>query len=209
MSFTVYRSSAGSGKTFTLVLEYLKLVLENPDNYRHILALTFTNKAANEMKDRVLQYLDLLSSEDNNAINNKRSQLLSLLSASTGLTPEVIVNKSRDILVRILHNFSDFSITTIDSFNHRIVRTFAYDLFLSSDFDVELDQKVLIDQAIDELMTLIGTDKAITESLVRYSLSQSELDKNWNISKNLKTIAQILFQEESRKQVAALSHIRH
>ncbi len=209
MSFTVYRSSAGSGKTFTLVVEYLKLVLRNPENYRHILALTFTNKAANEMKERVLSYLDLLSADAGEPGNSRRDQLLGMLADSTGLAPSQIVSKARDIMVRILHNFSDFSITTIDSFNHRIVRTFAYDLFLSSDFDVELDQKILIDQAIDELMEQIGTDKAVTQSLIRYSLIQSELDKNWNIEKNLKTIAGLLFREDSRKQVAALSHIPH
>jgi len=205
MPFTVYRSSAGSGKTFTLVLEYLQLVLKWPDNYRHILALTFTNKAANEMKDRVLQYLDLLAGDGEGRDVAKREQILKLLSDSTGLSHNQIKIRANDVLLRILHNFSDFSIATIDSFNHRIVRTFAYDLFLSSDFEIELEQSVLIDQAIDELMSLIGINEELTRVLIQYSLGQSELDKSWNIEKSLKETANMLFKEDGRKKIAGLS----
>ena len=116
MSFTVYRSSAGSGKTYTLVKEYLKIALgtEAPDTYRSILAITFTNKAANEMKERVLSALQDLYSEEE-PTGSSRFLVLDIRKES-GLDPEVIRKRSKRVLAHLLHHYSDFAISTIDKF---------------------------------------------------------------------------------------------
>src|SRR5690349_20530114 len=113
----VYRSSAGSGKTYMLVLEYLKLVLSNPKEFRHIRAVTFTNKAAEEMKSSVISALQELSEEKNQTLYQ---QLRKVLSGSVDIKANAAL-----CLTLILHNYSDFSVTTIDSFFFRIIRSVA------------------------------------------------------------------------------------
>jgi len=138
MSFSVFKSSAGSGKTYTLVKEYLGLVLVNPSQFKSILAITFTNKAAAEMKQRVLQTLRLLANYQDitPAERKKTAHLLNDLIDKTGLTEVDIFSNAALTLSLILHNFSNFAVGTIDSFVHRIVRTFAHDLRLPLNFNV-------------------------------------------------------------------------
>ena len=132
--FKIYKSSAGSGKTFTLVKEYLKLALQSPSEltFKRILATTFTNKAANEMKSRVLEALAFLS--DPNPITTKHDVLKNVLLEELSFTPIQLQQKSLNVLRAILHNYADFGIGTIDRFTHRIVRTFARDLNLPVNF---------------------------------------------------------------------------
>src|SRR6056297_2636267 len=105
----IYKASAGSGITFQLVAEYLKLLLKNPFSYRHILAVTFTNKATNEMKSRVLGQLNKLAHEES-------SDYILLLQNETGLSETIIRKQSKQVLKNILHDYNRFSISTIDSF---------------------------------------------------------------------------------------------
>ena len=134
MSFTVYKSSAGSGKTFTLVKEYLKIILRKPADFRSILAITFTNKAANEMKDRVISNLKELASETPHPDSKVIKYLLPDLMKETALSALEIQQNAKKSLALILHHYSDFAISTIDSFVHKIVKTFAYDLKLPVEF---------------------------------------------------------------------------
>ena len=142
---TVYRASAGAGKTFTLVKHYLEMAFDatGTDSLRrrfgHILAITFTNKSANEMKERILEELDriIIGTSDYKGFDPMKA---------------FIVKQS------ILHNYSDFSVCTIDSFMHRIVRTFAHDLHLPLNFDVQIDNEDIINHAVDSLMAHIGTE---------------------------------------------------
>ncbi|MFL5754489.1 MAG: UvrD-helicase domain-containing protein, partial [Bacteroidia bacterium] len=135
-NFVIYRSSAGSGKTFTLVKEYLKLALGNMSSntlyFKSILAVTFTNKAAGEMKERVLRALKELS---RNELSGGTSTLQSLLLQELNLDAAELQRRASVLLHEILHNYSDFSISTIDSFVHRVIRTFAYDLKLPVNFN--------------------------------------------------------------------------
>src|ERR1041384_1621611 len=137
MNFTVYKSSAGSGKTFTLVKEYLRLALADeadpPQRYREILAITFTNKAAAEMKDRIIRALEDI------AQNGTSSAMGETLMKEMNVDQLSLVTRARDVLQAILHNYTDFAIGTIDSFTHRIVRAFAHDLHLPVNFEVETD----------------------------------------------------------------------
>ncbi|MCX6271640.1 MAG: UvrD-helicase domain-containing protein [Bacteroidetes bacterium] len=204
MPFIIYRSSAGSGKTFTLVKEYLKIVLVNPAEFRHILALTFTNKAAQEMKDRVLLYLRQLCDKGVKGDKGDKGDkgpidgLLRMLVEETGLDERVIIQRAKKVLELILHQYSDFAITTIDSFMHRVIRIFAHDLHLPLDFEVELDADLLISQAVNNLIRQVGTQPGVTRTLVDFILYKTENEEGWNIEKDLESITRQLFQESGQ-----------
>lgn len=195
MNFTVYRSSAGSGKTFTLVKEYLKIALadehENPFRFKKILAITFTNKAAQEMKDRVIRALKELSAP----AAGELSPLAKILTLELGLDAAKLAIRAENLLRAILHNYSDFAIGTIDSFTHRIVRSFAYDLGLPVNFEVETEKDELLQKAVDKLMSMIGTDPGITNTLIRFSEEKTDAEKGWQIESELKSTAEFLLQE--------------
>lgn len=183
MNFTVYKSSAGSGKTFTLVKSYLKIALADEENppvkYRGILAVTFTNKAAAEMKERILTALAEL------AQGKTETSLAVLLSEEMQLAPALLASRAGRLLKAILHNYGDFAVGTIDSFVHRIVRTFAHDLDLPVNFEIEMDADVLLREAVDLLMARIGTDEALTEFLVQFAESKADDERNWHFEKEL------------------------
>ncbi|MDZ7741255.1 MAG: UvrD-helicase domain-containing protein [Bacteroidota bacterium] len=207
MSLTVYKSSAGSGKTFTLVREYLKLVIADPSSFRHILGVTFTNKAANEMKQRVIDYLDMLAEHDKHKGKFPLNILLPDLTAASALSEAEVADRARKVLGSILHNYSEFAIGTIDSFVHRIVRTFAHDLFLPMNFEVELDEDELVSRAVDLLISTIGTDEKLTAILVDFTLAKVEQEKNWHIDKDLRSFAKSLLKEGSQLHVDRLKNL--
>lgn len=192
----IFNASAGSGKTYTLVQEYLRIVLHssNPHKFKHILAMTFTNKAANEMKERILEGLIRLSKPE----HEKNEQDLAFLTATSKnlkIAPKVIEKRATDIRNNILHNYGAFSVMTIDKFTHKIIRTFAKDLNLSIDFDVELDVKKLRKQITDMLFDQIGRNKDLTKLMLHYAESNLEEDKSWNFSKQLFDFSNEIFQE--------------
>ena len=198
-SFLVYRSSAGSGKTYTLVKEYMKIVLQNPQSVRNILAITFTNAAAAEMKQRIIKALsDLadLSGKSSKQYPKDSVQLLQNLAAEIPLSPSEIINRSQMVLSLILHNYGDFSISTIDSFVHRIIRSFAFDLKLPLNFDVELDQDQLLMQAVDLLVSKAGTEKELTGLLVDYIQSRTDEEKSHFIEYDIRKMAKTLMDEK-------------
>lgn len=181
-NFIVYKSSAGSGKTFTLVKEYLKLALADPHNlskaYKGILAITFTNKAASEMKWRIIKALKEISSGSNAMISE-------LISSELKISESELKRRAEIVLTDILHNYSDFSIGTIDSFTHRIIRTFALDLKLPINFQIETDSDAVFKKVISTLINNLGKDKLITNYLVQFSLAQIEDNKNWDPEQTL------------------------
>jgi len=140
--FKVYNASAGSGKTFTLVKEYLKILFSTSSNYqfKHILAVTFTNKAVGEMKARILETLEQFSKLKLEKTETKPSMFLAI-AEELKMEHQTIRAKSITILNTIMHNYAAFDISTIDGFNHRLIRTFAHDLKLPLNFEVELDTK--------------------------------------------------------------------
>ncbi len=189
-SFQVYNASAGSGKTFTLVKEYLKILLQSTDDYlfQKILAITFTNKAAGEMKERVLSSLLAFS-------NESRGDMLDMMVADTGLEILVIQNRSKRILQSILQNYAAFQIKTIDSFTNKLIKSFAYDLGMSLDFEVELDVDSVFEEVIDIVISKIGVDKELTNILVTFAKQKTLEDKSWDISRELKDISKLLLSE--------------
>ncbi len=193
-NFKIYSASAGSGKTYTLTKAYLKLLLGNdsPTKFRQILAITFTNKAVAEMKTRILESLYSFSIADNGL---KPISLFVEICEELSLSAEQLQKKSKLVLKRILHNYSFFEISTIDKFNHKIIKTFARDLQLSQNFEVELDTESLLEEAVGQLLERAGNDKELTEVLIAFSLEKIDDDKSWDIAYDLLEIGKLLFQE--------------
>lgn len=207
MNFTVYKSSAGSGKTFTLVKEYLKIVLRSAGSFRHILAITFTNKAANEMKERVLNSLRELAEPEKYPSSKTVKTLLPLLCKEAGLDAETLQKNAASTLTNILHNYSDFAICTIDSFVHRIIRTFAHDLHINMNFEVEMDTDKLIVNAVDMLISRVGQEEKLTEILVNFLESKTDSEQSWQIDRDLQNFAHSLLREDGLKYVEKLRQL--
>jgi len=199
--FKIYNASAGAGKTYTLVKEYLSILLSNPNSFsfESILAITFTNKAANEMKERILQQLVNFSKE--NYAENK--DLLNL-SSELNLSAETIHKRSHEILIKILHNYSRFSISTIDKFNLRLMKSFAQDLGLSSNFNVEMDLDKLLEESVNQLFSKIGEDELLTSVLIEIALDNLNENKSWDISRELIQNAKTLYSDTHLTRLAAL-----
>lgn len=216
-NFTIYKSSAGSGKTFTLVKEYLALALndaaEMPQAYRHILAVTFTNKAASEMKERIIKSLKELAEPDYSKVSVGTQNLLvelkkqESLNAQGNLDDATLRKRSQRVLTAILHNYSDFAIGTIDSFVHRVVRTFAFDLRIPLSFEIEMDDDKLLTQTIDLLLAEIGNNDKLTKALVEYTESKTDDEKSWHIEKDLKDFAKNLLNEDGAVHIEKLKHL--
>ncbi|MEI6124059.1 MAG: UvrD-helicase domain-containing protein [Bacteroidota bacterium] len=212
-NFIVYKASAGSGKTYTLVKEYLKIVLSNPEKYRRVLAVTFTNKAAYEMKNRIINYLLQLSGinnlEDQSAkesIKNKYADLIKSLCEETRLKENELSDRADIVLKKILHNYSDFAICTIDSFVQRIIRTFAFDMKIPQNFEVELDSKNVLSQAVVVLLSFATKGDGLTDLLVEFIKKKISEGRNWDIEKDLKMFAEELLKEDTQKFISFIEH---
>ncbi len=185
----VIRASAGSGKTYTLAGEYLRLLFTESDYFRHILAVTFTNKATNEMKSRIIGELDLLA-------RNRESKQMQALMASTGLSEIQLRSKASVILKKLLHRYSDFSVSTIDSFFQRIIRSFTRELGLQGTYSIELDTETLLTAVIDQLLIEAGNDRSLLSWLGDYAESLIERGENWNLRKSMRSLGKEIFREE-------------
>lgn len=187
-SLIIYKASAGSGKTFNLVIEYIALLLKNPLLYQHILAVTFTNKATAEMKHRIMSVLYDLK---NGLETNYYQELLN----RTNLSKATIVKNANIALTAILHDYSHFSIETIDSFFQRVLRNMTRELGIGSSYNLILDDEDIIDIAIERIIENMSED---TDLKNWYSITlQENIDngKNWNIEKLLKDFAKNLNKE--------------
>ncbi len=202
-TFTIYNASAGSGKTFTLVKDYLVLLLNSSrdDAYKNILAITFTNKAVGEMKSRVILGLSSLA-EEKTPTNTE--SLLKLLMEETSLEKSEIQNRSKKILKNILHNYAAFDISTIDRFTHKIIRTFAKDLGIPANFEVELNLDLILQEAVDRVINRAGEEKELTKVLLKFTLDKTDDDKSWDISRDLFSFSKLLIRESQQQYVQQL-----
>ena len=185
---TVYKASAGSGKTFRLVVEYLKLILDNPFNYRHILAVTFTNKATNEMKSRILKELNLIA-------NGKKSATIEVLKKETNKSEQFIRERAHQVLKNILHDYNRFSINTIDSFTQKVIKSFNRELGISPNFTVELDTDMILEEAVARLFANIGNNKNLLHWLQEYSRERIEENHSQRLDADIKKLGAELFKE--------------
>ena len=205
-NFTVYKSSAGSGKTYTLVKEYLNLILKSkrPDRYKHILAITFTNKAANEMKERVMSALHKLSIDSYN--DDYDPKFFSDIQQYVDIDGDTLRERAGKVLDSILHNYADLSISTIDKFVHKVLRSFARDLRLSVDFEVELDEGNVLQQVVDLLISKIGSEDSITDLLLEFAEHKIEEDKSWQIDQSLMDTVWTITKEGSNDHLERLKN---
>ncbi len=180
---SIYKSSAGSGKTYTLVRAYLTLVLARPHMIRHTLAITFTNKAAAEMKSRIIDALVSIS-------ENKPSSLATELQT---LLPDVdLPSQAALALSFIIHEYPSFHIATIDSFFHQVVRAFAREMHLPVNFEIELDSDTVSDFVIDALFQELESNPQLAHWLTQFAISNIENDRSWHIDHSLAAFARQL-----------------
>ena len=199
----VYSASAGAGKTFRLAVEYGAAALARPDDpgaFRRILGLTFTNKAAHEMKDRVLRTLQKAVELDDPFADPIAKEIALLLD----IDEAELRRRAAAVLSEMLHDYGAVSLGTLDQFTHRLVRTFAIELGLPSQFEVELDDDYLLDLAVYELMSDLGTDSALTQLVLDFARANLEDDKQADVFEALKAMAKHLSKEASTDAVAAL-----
>ena len=201
--YNIYNASAGSGKTFNLVKEYLKILLtsDSLDSYKKILSITFTNKAVNEMKGRIIEGLNDLTKLDSAAEINP---LLELIKKETGLSNEQIQLRSISILKSILINYASFEVSTIDKFTQKIIRNFAYEIKLPVNYEVEIKAQDLLEEATTKLISQAGKDKELTRVLINFSFEKSANDKSWDIEYDLNNISKLLLNENHFKQINGL-----
>lgn len=188
--FSIYRSSAGSGKTRTLAKEYLKLALQHRGYYfSHILAVTFTNKSTQEMKDRILAYLDQFA-------NGKPNELAEELKAELKLDANTFQERSREVQRQILHHYSQFAISTIDAFFQKVIRSFTRESGLMGDYRLEVDQDAVLEEVINELIDELGSNKELTDWVVEFAKDNLENERSWDVRGSLREFAQQIFREE-------------
>ncbi len=188
-TLTIYSASAGSGKTYKLTGIYLTSLFRSGKSYRKILAVTFTNKATAEMKYRILDHLFSLAS-------GKESDYLPQLIETTGKTEDAIRLEAREILFSILHDFSRFSVSTIDAFFQKVIRTFTREAGLHSGFNVELDHDLILSKAIDNMIASAGNDEKLKSWLTAFVMSNLDEEKSWNLKKGIKNLSRELFNEK-------------
>lgn len=183
------RASAGSGKTYRLTLEYLRILLKRPEHFRSILAITFTNDATAEMKSRIQEELKKL------AHGNPGSMAAHLSEIGT---PDLLAQRAQEALRLILHDYTHFSVMTIDGFFQMVLRSFSRELQLPMGYAVELDQDNVLQYAIQSMLADIGKEPSLTNWLVEYAKSNLEEGKTWNIEKQTAEVAEELFKEISQ-----------
>ncbi len=203
-SFLVYDASAGSGKTYSLVRYYLQEVLKtnNPEKYQSILAITFTNKAAQEMKTRVLKHLEEFSSEQ---ILVEPTKLFTDIVKLCGTTNKTIQQRANKTLSHVLQHYGHFSITTIDSLTHQIVRTFSRDLGLSSTFELTLETDQFLEQAVDFLIEQTGENEQLTKILTDFVIQKAKDNRSWDVSYDLNNIASLAYNENHYQQLRQIT----
>jgi len=203
----VYAASAGSGKTHRLVLEYLKILLSDPSyrsKFRSIVAMTFTNKAANEMKERILQTLSGLAYP--HKADRKAKSLARGLLEETDLTEAQLQERAQGALQGILHHYEDFNISTIDKFNLRLIRSFSRDLDISADFEVVMNEKLVMEEVVDLMIAQLGQPdaKELSDWMLSYARTKVSEGESWDFKKSLLQFAEILSKERNVKEVEQL-----
>ena len=197
---TIYRASAGAGKTHKLTGEYLMLLFSQPGAYRRILAVTFTNKATDEMKTRIVQELYHLAS-------GRASDYIQLLSSAYSLTERQVREQARKILVAILHDYSAFNISTIDRFFQQTMRAFTREIGLQGGYGIEMDQELVLTEAIDNLLADLEKpeSKDLLGWLLRFAENKIEDGGGWSLRQDIMSLSREVykaFSEEVGKDIA-------
>lgn len=190
-SLLVYKASAGSGKTFTLAVEYIKLLILKPVAYRNILAVTFTNKATGEMKERILSQLYGI------AFGDKDSEAyLQKICDELDLSPDFVRQRAGEALTCLIHDYSRFQVTTIDSFFQTVMRNLARELGLGASMNIELDTAGTLDAAVDTLIEQLDIHSPVFNHLLKYIEELIAEDKTWKVIDSIKEFGRDIFRED-------------
>ena len=196
---TVYKASAGSGKTFTLATEYIRLLVENPQSYRSILAVTFTNKATEEMKTRILSQLygiwKGLPESDG---------YLQAIEEKTGLPPKTISERAGMGLTNLLHNYNYFRVETIDTFFQSVLRNMARELDLTTNLRIGLNDVQVEELAVDQMIEDLSTTDIVLQWILKYIMENISDDKSWNVISQIKKFGRTIFRDEYKEVSRAL-----
>lgn len=197
-NLVVYKASAGSGKTFTLAVQYIKLLITNkPQEYQHTLAVTFTNKATAEMKERILEQLYGISLSLKSSEGYVEALQKELKESGEELPVEEISNRCRWALHEILHDYSRFRVETIDSFFQSVLRNLARELGLSAKMQVDLNDKEVLSQAVDNMIDDLGTkDGDVLPWINNYIKERIENGDRWDVRDSIKDFAKCIFSED-------------
>ena len=196
-NFMLYRASAGSGKTYTLVREFLTLCLSSDNvTYNNILAVTFTNKAANEMKSKILNHLKGIMTDDPDFSNMKRE-----LSEATQLEENKLKERAAKLYNRIIHNYSDLNVSTIDSFIQQVSRTFARELNLPNQYKLMLDKREFLDEFIQQIdKEICGDEGTLADTLSDYVKHKLQEESKWRLDSSIKKFVEKLLKESAYKK---------
>lgn len=189
-ALTVYKASAGSGKTFTLASEYITLVVKNPQDYRSILAVTFTNKATQEMKTRILSQLYGIahSLPDSEAYYEQ-------VRMKTGFSEQKIRENAAKALSLLTHHYNEFRVQTIDAFFQSVLRNLARELNLTANLRVDLNDEQVEAQAVDELINSLEEGEEVLNWIRDYIDKNIEDDKGWNVISQIKDFGKNIFKD--------------
>ena len=196
MRAKILNASAGSGKTYQLAYKYVHDVIERPESYSAILAVTFTNKATEEMKTRILKEINTLAS-------GQRSGYMSLLRRETGLDEAEIRRRARTARTRILHNYSRFTVLTIDRFFQRILRAFIKELGIDLNYNIELETASVLTKSADALVEQITSDPELQRWLTDFVQERIDDGAKWDIRDGILALGDELFKERNRDALAA------
>lgn len=201
--FHIYKSSAGSGKTYTLTKEYLKIALKHKGAFKQILGVTFTNKATEEMKSRIVAVLKEIADGSHPPIQKE-------LMLSLEMSAAVIQKVASDTLSDILHQYGRFSIVTIDSFFHQVIRSFAREMGLQGSFSIDLNLTEVMEKVVDEMLMTVGNDdkKQLKRWLVKFAEERVENGDSWDIRREINNLAAQILTDDFKpyaKSVLELS----
>ncbi|MDR1381968.1 MAG: UvrD-helicase domain-containing protein [Tannerella sp.] len=187
---TIYSASAGTGKTHTLTGEYLSLLFKGRERHRHILAVTFTNKATAEMKSRIVEELFRLA-------DNRPSRYIAQLSDNGKNDETAIRNRAKEILISILHDYSAFNISTIDHFFQHTIRAFTREIGLQGNYQIELDENRMMEEAVENMLAALekSENAALMNWLLRFVEDKIEEGGGWDIRRDIIKLGGQLFKE--------------
>lgn len=186
----IYKASAGSGKTHTLTRDFLFLAFENQLNFSKILAVTFTNKAAGEMKERIIEELaKLAETPDKSAFIDDLKHKFNLDSKSLSYNANIILKK-------ILHNYTFFNISTIDSFVQRVIRAFVFELKIPASYKIELDGEKVSTDITDILLSKLNENTDLQKWLTSFAFQRISEGKRWNFRQSIIDFSNQLFNEK-------------
>ncbi|MDL2257136.1 UvrD-helicase domain-containing protein [Bacteroidales bacterium OttesenSCG-928-I14] len=203
----IFKASAGSGKTYTLALEYIRELLTKNStyNYRNILAVTFTKDATGEVKDRILAELYGLAFNTDNSKGFLDSLQKQLQMQGNDMSEDKIRAKSKHLLEAILHDYSRLNITTIDSFFQRVLRNLARELGTGSRFNLEMNNTKVLTEAVKATIEKSGENKQILEWLTTYIHNKLDEGKSWNIENEILEFSRCIYDESFQEYEYKLS----